>query len=129
MPFYIAAVPGLVIALLVLTLPEPIRGSQEGYKVDATAPIDRPYRRILTCPTLWWIIFSGATVNFAAYAIGTFLPSLMIRYHHVNVAQAGIYPLSLVWENGGGDANCEWFTIDSAGVKQLINDSSSTVKG
>ncbi len=90
MPFYIAAVPGLVIALLVLTLREPIRGSQEGYKVDATAPIDRPYRRILTCPTLWWIIFSGATVNFAAYAMGTFLPSLMIRYHDVNVAQAGL---------------------------------------
>lgn len=90
MPFYIAAVPGLVIALLVLTLREPIRGSQEGYKVDATAPIDRPYRRILTCPTLWWVILSGATVNFAAYAMGTFLPSLMIRYHNVNVAQAGL---------------------------------------
>jgi len=47
----------------------------------------------------------------------------------VNVPQAGVYPLSLVWENAGGDANCEWFTIDNAGVKQLINDSSSTVKG
>jgi MFS family permease len=44
----------------------------------------------MAIPTLWWIILSGAAVNFAAYAIGNFLPALMIRYHHVNVAQAGL---------------------------------------
>ncbi|HEU0204240.1 MAG TPA: MFS transporter, partial [Burkholderiaceae bacterium] len=88
-PFFVAAVPGFVIALLVLLLPEPVRGSQESYKIDADAVVDRPYRRVMAIPTLWWIILSGAAVNFAAYAMGTFLPSLMIRYHHVNVAQAG----------------------------------------
>jgi len=88
-PFYVAAVPGFVIALVVLLLPEPVRGSQESYKIDAAVAVDRPYRRVMAIPTLWWIILSGAAVNFAAYAIGTFLPSLMIRYHHVNVAQAG----------------------------------------
>jgi predicted MFS family arabinose efflux permease len=90
MPFYVAAVPGFVLAFLVLFLREPVRGSQEEYKVDAAVAIDRPYRRILATPTLWWIILSGATVNFAAYAIGTFLPTLMIRYHQVDVAQAGV---------------------------------------
>jgi predicted MFS family arabinose efflux permease len=88
-PFYVAAAPGFVIALLALTLREPVRGSQEAYKVDATAPLARPYRRLLAIPTLGWIILSGAAVNFAAYAFSTFLPSLMIRYHHMNVAQAG----------------------------------------
>lgn len=89
-PFLIAAVPGFVIALLVLFLPEPLRGSQESYTVDTTTPIDKPYRRVLSIPTLWWIIVSGASVNFASYAMATFLPSFMVRYHQINVAQAGI---------------------------------------
>ena len=89
-PFMVAAVPGFVIAILALTLREPVRGSQETYKVDASTAIDHPYRRVMAIPTLWWIILSGAAVNFAAYAMGNFLPALMIRYHHVNVAQAGL---------------------------------------
>jgi len=47
----------------------------------------------------------------------------------VRVPQAGVYPLRLVWENGGGDVNCEWFTQDPAtGVKTLLNAPNSTVK-
>lgn len=88
-PFYLAAVPGFVIALLALFLPEPVRGSQETYQVSANKTVDKPFRRILAVPTLWWIIVSGATVNFAAYSIGTFLPAMLIRYHGLNVAQAG----------------------------------------
>jgi hypothetical protein len=41
----------------------------------------------------------------------------------IYVPQAGLYPLRLLWENGGGDANCEFFTVDTVtGVKKLIND-------
>jgi hypothetical protein len=72
-----------------LTCREPIRGSQESYAIDARAVLERPYRHLLAVPTLWWIILSGASVNFGAYAFNTFLPALMIRYHHVNVAKAG----------------------------------------
>ena len=39
-----------------------------------------------------------------------------------NVAQAGVYPLRLIWFEGGGGANLEWFTVDQAGNKILIND-------
>src|SRR5207237_2724282 len=43
------------------------------------------------------------------------------------VPSAGIYPVRLMWENGGGGANCEWFTIDPTnGVKTLVNDPSGT---
>ncbi|GJJ04296.1 MFS transporter [Duganella rhizosphaerae] len=89
-PFYLAAVPGFVVALLVLRLREPVRGAQEGHAAGTLAPVARPYRSVLAIPTLWWIIVSGAALNFASYAMSTFLPSLMIRYHHVNVAQAGM---------------------------------------
>src|SRR5262249_19298800 len=47
----------------------------------------------------------------------------------VNVPQAGVYPLRLIFENAGGDCNCEWFTVDAvSGVKTLINDASNPVK-
>ena len=41
------------------------------------------------------------------------------------VQQAGTYPMRLVWENGNGGANVEWFTIDAAGTRVLINDTTT----
>ncbi len=42
------------------------------------------------------------------------------------VTAAGTYPFRTVWENGGGDSNIEWFTVDYSsdtnGVFKLIND-------
>jgi hypothetical protein len=39
------------------------------------------------------------------------------------ITQAGLYAARLIWEEGGGDANVEWFTQDSAGGSRvLIND-------
>jgi MFS family permease len=45
---------------------------------------------VLRIPTLWWIIASGALLNFNMYAIGTFLPAMLSRIHGLTVAQAGI---------------------------------------
>lgn len=100
-PFYIAAVPGFLVALLAYFLREPVRGAQENQrgaqknmpldslkKIDE--PIERPFRKILAIPTIWWIIASGATVNFASYAMNTFLATMLIRYHGVSIAQAGL---------------------------------------
>lgn len=89
-PFLLAALPGFALAVLAWRLREPVRGAQESYRVDADKTIANPYRKLMRIPTLWWIILSGAALNFAAYALGTFLPSLMIRYHHTSVAQAGM---------------------------------------
>src|SRR5439155_24198869 len=38
------------------------------------------------------------------------------------VAADGIYPFRLLYFEGGGDANVEWFSVDSATNKILIND-------
>jgi hypothetical protein len=38
------------------------------------------------------------------------------------VPEAGVYPFRTVWEEGGGDANIEWFTIKADGSKVLVND-------
>lgn len=38
------------------------------------------------------------------------------------VPQPGIYPFRLLWFEGGGGANVEWWTMDRSGVRHLIND-------
>jgi hypothetical protein len=43
-----------------------------------------------------------------------------------NVEKAGIYPMRLLYENGTGDANLEWFTVQPDGTKILLNDPAST---
>ncbi|MSU33679.1 MAG: CHRD domain-containing protein [Pedosphaera sp.] len=38
------------------------------------------------------------------------------------VVEAGIYPFRTTWEQGGGDANVEWFTVKADATKVLVND-------
>ncbi len=45
----------------------------------------------------------------------------------VFVQQAGTYPMRLVWENGNGGANVEWFSVLPDGTKVLINDTTNAV--
>jgi len=40
----------------------------------------------------------------------------------INVTNAGTYPIRLLYENGGGGFNCEWFVVQPDGTKVLIND-------
>src|SRR2546430_3977812 len=42
------------------------------------------------------------------------------------VQQAGTYPMRLVWVNGGGACDVEWFSVLADGTKVLINDSTNT---
>jgi hypothetical protein len=44
----------------------------------------------------------------------------------MNVTNAGTYPVRLLWENGGGGFNCEWFSFDTGGNKILIGDPNAT---
>ncbi|MBM3823149.1 MAG: hypothetical protein FJ404_09730 [Verrucomicrobia bacterium] len=46
-----------------------------------------------------------------------------------NVAVAGVYPLRLIWYEGGGGANVEWFLVDKVGTKVLLNDSKNEAVG
>ncbi|MGH9661472.1 MAG: spinster family MFS transporter [Bryobacteraceae bacterium] len=81
-----AAAPALLLVPLLLRLTEPARGATEQH---AAAPAGS-VASILKIPTLWWIIASGALVNFNMYAIGTFLPALLGRVHGLGVGRAGV---------------------------------------
>jgi MFS family permease len=84
--FFVAGLPGLVLAFAALFLADPRRGA-------ATLAYGPPYltvvRRVLSLPTMWLVIASGALLNFNMYALGTFLTSFLIRYHGVGLERAG----------------------------------------
>lgn len=89
--FYIAAIPGIICALLALIIWEPLRGSAEVHKINAGAKRKgSPYLLVLSIPTMWWIIASGAFHNFNMYAIGAFLSPFLQRFHHLGKLNAGM---------------------------------------
>ena len=89
--FYIAAIPGLFCAVLALLIREPIRGAAEAHNISAAAKRKgSPYLLVLSIPTMWWIIASGAFHNFNMYAIGAFLSPFLQRVHHLNKLNAGM---------------------------------------
>lgn len=106
----IAALPGILCAVAALFIREPARGMVEEHQVGQKRRLGSPYKLVLSIPTLWWIIVSGALHNFNMYALGAFLASFLIRYHEVSLAQAGqiamlVYGLSgTVGLVGGGIA-------------------------
>jgi len=87
-PFYVACVPGLVLALLALRIPEPPRGAAEAAPLAGRPDKGSPYWRVLRIPTIRWLIISGALFNFNMYTISTFLPALLSRYHGLNLKEA-----------------------------------------
>ncbi len=88
-PFYIACVPGFLLAALALLIREPRRGASEKFQVAENSADGSPYWRVLSIPTMWWIILSGALHNFNAYAVNAFLPAFLMRYHGMDIKQAG----------------------------------------
>jgi len=82
-----AAAPALLLIPALMMLHEPERGASETHR----EPVHTGSMWVvLKIPTLWWIIASGALVNFNMYAIGTFMPAMFGRIYHLNVGAAGI---------------------------------------
>jgi MFS family permease len=86
--FLFAGVPGLLLALVALKLPEPPRGAAEAVPSAGRRRPGSPYWVVLGIPTILWIIVSGALHNFNMYAIGSFLPAFLMRTHHVDLKSA-----------------------------------------
>lgn len=88
--FYIACVPGLIVALLALYIREPARGTVDiGRTAEQKAsPHLSSFTAVLSLPTMWWIILSGIFHNFNMYAINSFNTPLLQRYHHMSLAAA-----------------------------------------
>lgn len=82
-----AALPALFLLPALLRLREPVRGASESaHRTVENASV----WKILRIPTMWWIIASGALVNFNMYALGSFLPSFLSRVHGLSLRESGI---------------------------------------
>jgi len=80
-----------------LLLPEPKRGASE---ICPAPLVPSSTWTILRIPTLWWIIASGALLNFNMYAIATFLPAFLSRVHGLSLASSGTVS-GVVYITGG----------------------------
>ncbi len=81
-----AALPAFLLLPALLLLREPHRGASEP---QGTALATTSIWSVLRIPTLWWIIVSGALLNFCAYAWATFLTAFLSRVHGLSVANSG----------------------------------------
>ncbi|MGH7002746.1 MAG: spinster family MFS transporter, partial [Alphaproteobacteria bacterium] len=88
-PFFIAMVPGLVLAVFLFFIKEPPRGAAESAPVSKAA-ISQPVRRILRIPTMWWIILAGISANFSSYSTNTFMVTVLVRYFGLPLQQAAM---------------------------------------
>jgi MFS family permease len=106
--FVVAALPGFVLAALMFLIREPARGASEkvamaapgGTGASATAAagalksVDAatasPIRGVLRTRTILWLILSGLTVNFSAYAGNGFLVPLIQRYFGLGLTAAAV---------------------------------------
>jgi MFS family permease len=87
--FYVAAVPGLLCAVAALAMREPKRGAAEAQAVGARRRQGSPFMLVLSIPTMWWVIASGALHNFNMYALGAFIAPFLVRFHHMTFINAG----------------------------------------
>jgi MFS family permease len=89
--FFVAGVPGLVLAVAALFILDPVRGGADPHAPPGGhLPFAAVARRVLRLPTMWWIIVSGALHNFNMYALGAFIASFLFRYHRLDIAWAGV---------------------------------------
>jgi MFS family permease len=81
----IAALPALLLVPALLRLPEPNASERPQSLATASAG------SLLRIPAFWWIVASGAIINFVLYSFSTFLPAFLARVHGLSVAQAGLW--------------------------------------
>ncbi len=86
--FYIAIIPGLLLTVWALLTPEPKRGATETHNIGAHKREGSSFKLVLSIPTMWWIILSGALLNFNMYAIGSFLNPYLQQYHKLDIKAA-----------------------------------------
>lgn len=133
-PFFVATAPGLVLAGLAWRIREPRRGATETGETGAgrAQPGVSPWRRLLSIPTLWWIILSGALHNFNGYAVNAFLPAYLGRYHGLGLRQANTITAIVLGAVGvigllGGGVLADWARRRSPRGRMLVGSLSLVV--
>lgn len=88
--FFVAGIPGVLLAAAALLIREPIRGSSETTRAEPNSREGSPYRRVLASPTMRWLILSGAIHNFCLYALSSFMTPYLMRFHGLEIRDASL---------------------------------------
>jgi len=88
-PFFIAAVPGLILAVFMFFIREPQRGAAESVKMSQEK-IKKPIRSVLAIPTFRWLVLAGLAFNFATYACNSFMVPMLQRYFLLPLQEAAM---------------------------------------
>ena len=88
--FWFACIPGIILALMALRIPEPVRGGLDPGRVVTTSKAGgkEAFMTVLGLPTMWWIIMSGIFHNFNMYAINSFNSPFLQRFHGMSLLNA-----------------------------------------
>lgn len=78
-PLFVAAVPGLLLAPLVLRLGEPRSGSSDGYRAPHQMPMRRSLLAVLSVPALRWVLVGCIPCGIACTGVAGFLAPLLHR--------------------------------------------------
>lgn len=90
--FLVAAVPGLVLALLAFVLvTEPKRGQHDVVADAAVPPVSQVLRRLFVLPSARHLVIGSALAAAFGFGLNMFFTSLMMREFGVGLAEAGFY--------------------------------------
>jgi MFS transporter, Spinster family, sphingosine-1-phosphate transporter len=117
--FWLAALPGFLLALAIWSLPEPPKG-QSDYQalgmertVDARPPpFPSALRELLTTPTLIVTYAAGVLVNLATAGLIYWLPSFAVRLHGLSEGTAGLVIGALTVVTGAAGVLSGGFVAD-----------------
>jgi len=87
--FFVSGIPGLICTVAALYIDEPSRGMSEAGVTTTVKTEGSPYLHVLSIPTMWWLIASGAFHNYNMYALGSFISPFLMRYHGLDLREAG----------------------------------------
>ena len=90
--FMVVGLPGVLFALVLrFTLREPVRGRWEKTAAAHTPQpgLKQTMALLRDRPSFWYIALGSAFASYVAYGNGNFLPSFLIRNHHMSIAEVG----------------------------------------
>jgi len=99
-PFLLAAVPGVIVAVLLVLIREPRRGESDraaraaagngASPAKESAVSRRSLAGVFRVRSIYGIMLAFAGYNFAAYAVGTFLVPVLQRYYGLDLVPAAL---------------------------------------
>ncbi len=90
--FFIAAIPGFILGVLMFRIAEPARGASDPISVskEQAPSLLSAIRTIFSIPTMWWLVFAGIGIQIIANGLGTFMVPFFQRNFDLTLTAAGI---------------------------------------